>query len=137
MIQDTGHVISVHKLSDDSVMTVSKEGIINFWIIQDFEWRCFYDFTDNDGTIIHSSLSDNQSFLAILKDEQTLIIYKIPDLDSIESNSINLEIVMKHNYKENQLCFCRFSQDEKYLAVALDGGNISVSITPLTALVIL
>lgn len=124
--KNTGNVVSIHKLNDESVMTVSKEGKIKFWIIEDYEWRSFYECTDSDDTIIYSCLSIYKTFLAVLKDEQMLVIYKMPDMDTVESNPVKLEILMKHSYK-NQLSSCQFSQDEKYLAVALDGGDISVS----------
>lgn len=125
-VENTGYVISIHKLNDESVMSVSKEGKIIFWIIEDYEWRSFYECIDGDGTIIYSCLSIYKTFLAVLKDEQILVMYKMPDMDTIESNPVKLEIFMKHSYK-NPLSSCQFSQDEKYLSIALDGGDISVS----------
>ncbi|OXU28229.1 hypothetical protein TSAR_009640 [Trichomalopsis sarcophagae] len=124
-LENTGYVISINKLNDESVMTVSKEGKIICWIIEDYEWRSCYECIDENGTIIHSCLSIYKTFLALLKDEQILVIYRMPDMDTIESNLGKLEIFMKHSYK-NPLSSCQFSQDEKYLAVALEGGDISI-----------
>lgn len=125
-IEGSDNVIFVHKITENCVMTVSRDGKIKYWSIEDFEWWGIYEFADNDGTVIHSCLSATKLSLALLKDEQQVIIYKMPNTDTEQPNNFKIEFYMKHYYKQ-QLHSCEFSQDEKYLAIALDGGDISVS----------
>jgi WD40 repeat protein len=126
LIEDSGHVIFVHKITENCAMTVAKDGKMKYWLIEDFKWRELYEFSDNDGTIIYSCLSSFKLFLAMLKDELKVVIYKMPNIENEQWDNIKIECHMKYGYKQ-QLNSCEFSQDEKYLAIALDGGDISVS----------
>ena len=117
----------MHKISENSVITISKDGNIKHWVIEDMEWRELHLFVDNNGTTIYSCLSNDKIFLALLKDDQKVTIYKLPNVETEQSDNLNMEPHIKHEYKQ-QLSSCKFSQDEKYLAIALDNGDISVSV---------
>lgn len=136
-MEDTKDVIFVHKITDNYVMTVSKNGQIKYWYVEDFTWLPMpCECPAGSGTIVYSSISSSNSRLALLNDEQSVTIYKLSNLEARDADTLKIESFMKHEYK-SQLSICQFSHDGKYLAVALDTGDISVSITPKIILSVL
>lgn len=115
------------KLFEDYIVSVSKNGMIKCWLIEDVVWHKISEFKcDNDMTVINSCLSINNHYLAFLTDNKEVVIYKLAKLMRI-NEKLNVEWWMKKNYEQN-LRICEFSKDEKYIAIALDNGEISVNL---------
>lgn len=125
-LENSEKVISIYKMSENCAMTVSTDGNIKYWIIENFEWREIYKHKINDVAITHCCLSKLKCFLAVVDKKKKLDLYRISDIDSKNFYDFKVDEVMSFEYKEI-VSICQFSEDDKYLAVALDNGDISVS----------
>ncbi|XP_058791268.1 apoptotic protease-activating factor 1-like isoform X2 [Phymastichus coffea] len=122
-VEDAIDVIFVHKIKTNWMMTVSKKGQIKYLYTDYLPWKKIDCKVTEEWTIVYSTISNSKTLLAILSEEQNVIIYKLPDVDTEDSSKV--ESFMKYEYK-SQLSICQFSHDGKYLAVALDNGEISI-----------
>lgn len=130
-VEETGYVISVHGITENCILTVTRKGTMTFWIIGDgFEWQKFPVSTDTDGYIICGTLSIQKLYLAVLKEECQVALFQIPDIQTTPPMKMKVEFYMKYEYKQQLTC-CSFSQDDRYLATGMDNGDISVSFSTL------
>ena len=128
LIENTGYVIAIHKLDQENIATVTKNGIITIWNINSTNWLRVDRVTVGNSDIIstYSCLSYHRSFLAVLNENGDVVLYKL------QKNTISLPAYIKimeyfrKRYTQKLSC-CEISQDEKYLAIGFEDGDISVS----------
>ncbi|KAJ8681851.1 hypothetical protein QAD02_017643 [Eretmocerus hayati] len=132
MVENCGVVVSAYKISENYVLTVSTNATLKYWFIEhdSSKWQRMLEFRDNEGTIISCSLSKYKSYLAALMDEQSVMIYRLPIIGVDDISNAKVVHHFQHNFKKS-LISCEFSPNEKYLAIALDDGEISVIDVPL------
>ncbi|KAK9303557.1 hypothetical protein QLX08_004783 [Tetragonisca angustula] len=127
LIENTGYVIAIHKLDQENIATVTKNGIITIWNINSTNWLRVDRVTVGNSDIIstYSCLSYHRSFLAVLNENGDVVLYKL------QKNTISLPAYIKimeyfrKRYTQKLSC-CEISQDEKYLAIGFEDGDISV-----------
>lgn len=130
-LENSNKVMYISKMTENCVMTISVDGNIKYWMIimlykENVEWQEIYEFKISDVVITHSCLSKLKCFLAVVDNKKNLLLYRISNIDNENFGDLKIESFMTYEYKE-VLNICKFSEDDRYLAVALDNGDISVS----------
>ncbi|KAL7297703.1 hypothetical protein TKK_0008740 [Trichogramma kaykai] len=128
-IDGSDFVLSVHQIANNCIFTVSKHGKMKYWNIEDFPWSVMYEFIDDEETIVSSHLSSNKNLLALLKNGTTIMVYNLPNVEIDQLDSFKIETYFKKEFKQG-VTLCEFSNDEKFLAVALQNGDISIIDVP-------
>ena len=118
-------------------MTVSKNCWIKIWQVEENRWNQLYEFLynqpcfNNVTTVLNSSLSCLRSYLSVFTEEKIIILFKLSNMETFPNETdkvTSIECILRRGYKYRINC-CQFSQNEKYLAVALSNGDIKVSLS--------
>ncbi|XP_015609645.1 apoptotic protease-activating factor 1 isoform X2 [Cephus cinctus] len=130
IVENTGNIISMHKLNDKQVLTISQTGLIKLWLIRDADWRRIAITQCDNGTaeILYTSLSFQKTLLSVLMSNYKFELYAIQKDSTTMPEQIRLTRVVCEvdlGYRYGLTC-CSFSHDDKYLAVGLSNGDVRI-----------
>ncbi|XP_060817084.1 apoptotic protease-activating factor 1 isoform X1 [Bombus pascuorum] len=131
LIEDAGYIIAIHKVDKECVATVTRNGIITIWNINGTNWMRVDIVKNLDSVSIYSCLSYHKSFLAVLNENGDVVLYKL------QKNTMSLPAYIKiieyfrKRYTQKLTC-CEISQNEKYLAIGFEDGDISIIDTSIS-----
>lgn len=127
VVKNTDRVVCIHKLNNH-VLTITQNGIIRIWNI-DSTW-CPINQTTIPylvGAHISSScISYKKIYLAILIEPHRLMLYTLHENTTVSSIHVQIKYYHLHIFKQKVTHF-NISQNEQYIAVGLETGQISVS----------
>jgi len=109
-----------------------QNGKIKIWYTS-IPWQLIsqVDLSNPPSNIIFSCLSYNQKYLAILNESHHLTLLYI-NYENIAASlphiQINEQPHFTHSFAQKAIC-CDISKNEQYIAVGLESGRISVSIS--------
>ncbi|XP_017794472.1 PREDICTED: LOW QUALITY PROTEIN: apoptotic protease-activating factor 1 [Habropoda laboriosa] len=126
-IEDTGYVISIYEIDTKYILTVTRDGIIRIWYASGSNWlrRRKVTVGSPDIVTIFSCLSYEKRFLTVLNENGDVILYYLQYDTRTVPVSINITEHFRKKYSCKLTC-CEISQNEKYLAVGFESGEISV-----------
>jgi len=109
-----------------------QNGIIMIWQVDRF-WKLIRQvyLSNRTSCITFSRLSYNQNYLAILNESYHLTLLHITYYENIAASSsiqISEQPYFTHNFAQRVTC-CDISKNEQYIAVGLESGQISVSVS--------
>ncbi|KAG7206909.1 hypothetical protein KM043_000802 [Ampulex compressa] len=126
-VKNVGDVISIHEVNEKCVITITQNGIITLWSINGTTWiKISTAKVDNSpGCINFSCLSYRKAFLALLRENQDALVYSILEDNFTSLTQIRIEIYLEQHFTQKITC-CGISQNDQYLAVGSENGDISV-----------
>ncbi|XP_025153495.1 apoptotic protease-activating factor 1 isoform X2 [Harpegnathos saltator] len=128
MVNNTGRVMFIHKLNDDHVITISQNGVILIWQIDQTVWqtKSRKEISNSaDTNITFSCLSHKRTYLAISRESHDLILFTFNENKNVLPTRIEAIYYYKHNFVQ-KMTYCDISQDELYIAVGFETGLISI-----------
>ncbi|XP_031834716.2 apoptotic protease-activating factor 1 isoform X2 [Nomia melanderi] len=127
IVENTGCVISIHEVNEKCVVTVTRNGIIKLWNINGTNWLQIDRVTiGGSGTItIFSCLSYWKIILAVLNENGDVNLYKLQEDTIHVPASIKITEYFRKKYTQKLTC-CEISQNDQYLAIGFENGNISI-----------
>lgn len=136
VVENTGRVVSLHRLNDNKVITITQNGVVVIWHI-DLNWSPMSRVSisnSSDMSISFSCLSHNKTFLAVLKEPRDLDLFALCENTMIlpthtphVSTHLQMQLCFTHSFVQ-RVTYCDISQDERYIAVGFETGQISVSL---------
>lgn len=128
IVNNTGRVAFIHKLNNDNTVTITQNGTILIWYI-DQTWLPISrkDINPSDTNISFSCLSHKKTYLAVLKESYDLILYTFHENEIVVPTRIEMELYYVNKFAL-KVTYCDISQDEQYIAVGLETGLIIVSL---------
>ncbi|XP_076676313.1 apoptotic protease-activating factor 1 isoform X3 [Andrena cerasifolii] len=132
LVENAGYVISIHEVNEKSVLTVTRNGVITLWNIHGTNWlRTDRVTVSNTNTFtIFSCLSCWKAILTVLNENGDVVLYKLQKNTIVLPACIKITEYFRKKYSQRMTC-CEISQDEQYLAVGFENGDISVIDTSL------
>lgn len=125
IIPNTGYVIAIHTIDHECLVTITRNGIITIWNIKNMNWLQT-DRVNGSSEIIFTCLSYQKNFLAVLNENRDVVLYKLQKDIILNPSYIKIIEFSRLTYIHKLTC-CEISQNEKYLAIGFENGNISVS----------
>ncbi|XP_003700960.2 uncharacterized protein LOC100880336 isoform X1 [Megachile rotundata] len=127
LVESAGYVISIHKVHERCVLTVTRNGIITLWNVNGTNWLriCKVTINNLDIETICSCLSYQKNFLAVLNNNGEVAVYKLQEDTITLPTCIKVTEYFRKNYNKRLTC-CEISENENYLAVGFENGDISV-----------
>ncbi|XP_033214877.1 apoptotic protease-activating factor 1-like [Belonocnema kinseyi] len=127
VINGPGEVISVHEMAPNEILTVKKKFMIGYWNIWGNEWT---RETQNDNlknsNAISSNVSPGKTYLAVLNENQKeLVLYVKIKNHEVTPAQVSINFYEHYSFETNVTCY-EFSENEQYLAIGFDDGNISI-----------
>ena len=125
IVPNTGDVISVHEVDKNIIITVNKD-CVKYWDVCKGNWQLLFQ-TESSQNAISSTIGTGKSYLAVLNETQRdMVLYNIvKDLQSEPSEDLVNVYDMLSEFNDNITCF-EFSNDEEYMAIGFEKGDISV-----------
>lgn len=129
LIENAGYVIAIHTVDQKCIVTVTRNGIITVWNINGKNWLRVDRVTVGSSEIvsIFSCLSYRRSFLTVLNENGDMVLYKLQKNTISVPACIKITEYFRKKYIHKLTC-CEISQNEKYLAIGFENGDISVSL---------
>ncbi|CAL7936563.1 unnamed protein product [Xylocopa violacea] len=127
LVENTGYVISIHKIDQESVITVTRNGVVTLWNIYGTNWSRINRVAVGGSDVVtnFSCLSYQKNFLAVLNEDGDVVLYKLQNDTATQPPCINIIEYFRRRYSCKLTC-CEISENEKYLAVGLENGDIFV-----------
>ncbi|XP_076236256.1 apoptotic protease-activating factor 1 [Calliopsis andreniformis] len=129
LIENVGYVISIHEVNENYIVTVARNGVVALWTINHTSWLRRDSVTiggsESNMVTIFSCLSYWKSTLAVLNDNGDVVLYKLQEDTITVPQCIRLTEYCRIKYTQKLTC-CEISQDEVYLAVGSENGDISI-----------
>ncbi|XP_032673551.1 uncharacterized protein LOC116845226 isoform X2 [Odontomachus brunneus] len=126
-VNNTGQVAFIHKLNDKYIVTITKNGVILIWQIEQ-NWLPISrrELNSLDTTnISFSCLSHKKTYLAILNKSHNLMFFTFYENETIVPTRIETKLYSTHNFS-HKVTYYDISQDEQYIAVGLETGLITI-----------
>ncbi|XP_014474786.1 PREDICTED: apoptotic protease-activating factor 1 isoform X2 [Dinoponera quadriceps] len=127
-----GRVSFIHKLNDNYVITITQNGTILIWFVDQPIWLRGdrKDIPSSaDTSISFSCLSHLKTYLAVFKKSKArkCILYLITFYENkdLVPQRIEMEVYLTHSFAQEVTC-CDISQNDQYIAVGLETGLISI-----------
>lgn len=134
MVDNTGRVAFIHKLNDNHVITITQNGVILIWHVENTIWWTISKREIPNPANTHisfSCLSHMRTYLAVLNartdQSHELFLLNFHENNAITPTRIETSFYFMHTFKQKMTC-CDISQDEHYIAVGFETGLISVSV---------
>ncbi|CAK9826161.1 Apoptotic protease-activating factor 1 [Anthophora retusa] len=127
LIANTGCVISIYEIDTKYIVTVTRNGVVTTWYINGSDWSrmCIVTVGSPDIVTTYSCLSYKKNFLTVLNENGDVVVYNL----QYDTRTVPVNIQIKEYFRKKYGCkltCCEISQDEKYLAVGFENGEISV-----------
>ncbi|XP_076619262.1 uncharacterized protein LOC143340817 isoform X1 [Colletes latitarsis] len=127
LIENAGYVISIHEISEKHLLTITRNGIITLWSVNGTNWLRTDRVSIGSSDILttFSCLSYWKIILAVLNEPGDVVLYKLQE-DTITSPAcIKITEYFRKRYAQKLTC-CDISQEEQYLAIGFENGDISI-----------
>lgn len=127
LVDNAGYVISIHKVTRICIVTVTRDGIITIWNIRNTNWLRTDRITIGNAGVVStfSCLSYKGNFLAVLNDNGDVVLFKLQNDTITLPPCFKIAEYFRKKYITKSTC-CEISQNEKYLGIGLENGDISV-----------
>ncbi|KAK2582333.1 hypothetical protein KPH14_004670 [Odynerus spinipes] len=127
LVDNAGYIISIHEVNNEYVITVTQNGVITLYNISGTKWTIISRAVVNhmDINIYFSCFSYKKQLLAMLSTSQNVLLYYLQEDSTVTPPCIKIELYYKHLFKEKPTN-CDISQDQKYLAVGFETGDIAI-----------
>ncbi|XP_054000407.1 apoptotic protease-activating factor 1 isoform X1 [Hylaeus anthracinus] len=127
LVQNAGYIISIHEINERCILTVTRNGIITLWNINNTNWVRRDSVTNGGSDIIttFSCLSCRKIILAVLNDAGDVVLYKLQEDTITLPACIKITEYFRTRYTQKLTC-CEISQKEQYVAIGFENGDISI-----------
>ncbi|KZC07642.1 PREDICTED: apoptotic protease-activating factor 1 [Dufourea novaeangliae] len=132
LVENTGFIISIHEINEKCIVTVTRNGIITVWNINGTNWSRIDKVTIGGPDIItnFSCTSYWKNILVVLNENGDAVIYNLQEDTIILPVCMKITEYFRKNYTEKLTC-CEISQNQQYLAIGFENGDISIIDTSL------
>ncbi|OAD55428.1 Apoptotic protease-activating factor 1 [Eufriesea mexicana] len=115
------------RVDQKCVVTVTRNGIITVWNINGKDWLRVDRVTVGSSETVStfSCLSYQRSFLTVLNENGDVVLYKLQKNTISVPACIKITEYFRKKYTHKLTC-CEISQNEKYLAIGFENGDISI-----------
>lgn len=135
-MEDTGSVVSLHKVNDNQVITITQNGTLIFWHVNS-KWspikRVSVPNSDSLEIRISFSCLSCENFLALLIEPYSLVLFTLCRNTAIRPRhmprpkDLQIRHYFTYPFEQRAIC-CDISQNEQYIAIGFETGQISVSL---------
>lgn len=127
-----GHIIDVHKLNNNHMAIITQSDMKMIWFnecTETISWELISQVPfDLPSDVTFSCFSHNKTYLAILNESNQLVLYYFCKNRTLLSYmEINEQPYYTSLFSWKATC-CDISQDEQYIAVGTERGQIIVSL---------
>ncbi|XP_017884244.1 apoptotic protease-activating factor 1 isoform X2 [Ceratina calcarata] len=133
LVLNAGYVISIHKIDEENLVTVTKNGVITVWRVDGTNWIPIDQVKiGNSITSSSSCLSYQKNYLIVLNENGCVVVYKLYNQTITFPPNIKVTEYCRKIYSHKLRC-CEISQNEKYLAIGFENGHISIIDVSMTS----
>ncbi|XP_057324435.1 apoptotic protease-activating factor 1-like isoform X2 [Microplitis mediator] len=132
-LRETSNIINLHTINNKYVVGVTRDEIIKIWEMKGQRWIQLCQIRNTELNlhrlqgphVCYSAINLKNNMIAILKSNYQMAIYFIGyNTSNVPGKLARLDNT--HFTFNKKLTCCAFSPDDKFLAIGMDDGNISI-----------